>query len=43
MKKVPKYLFGDIVVIDENNIGVILKTWGTIHLVMKYIIVLRVP
>lgn len=26
MKK-PKYLFGDIVVIDDKNIGVIVKSW----------------
>jgi len=23
----PKFLFGDIVIINENQIGVILKTW----------------
>lgn len=23
----PKFLFGDIVVVDESNIGVICKTW----------------
>ena len=27
MKKRPLFLFGDIVVVDENQIGVIVKTW----------------
>lgn len=26
--KQPKFLFGDIVVINENQIGIILKTWN---------------
>jgi len=26
-KEDPKYLFGDIVVVDEKNIGVVVKTW----------------
>ena len=26
-----KYLFGDIVVVDEDRIGVIVKSWETIH------------
>lgn len=27
MKKVAKYLFGDVVVVDGNLIGVVVKTW----------------
>lgn len=27
MNKLSKFLFGDIVVVDKNRIGVILKTW----------------
>jgi len=30
MKKQAKYLFGDIVVVDDVNIGVIVKSWEKI-------------
>lgn len=31
-----KFLFGDIVVVDKNIIGVVLKTWENFHNVYTY-------
>jgi hypothetical protein len=32
----PKFLFGDIVVINENQIGVVLKTWDMMDVIRKF-------